>query len=185
VGLKVLITNLDMWHRSGTQLYVRDLALELRRQGHSPAVYSLANGRIGDELQQSGIPASDHLRHVPFVPDVIHGHHHFPTLAALQHFPHVPAIFICHDHSRSHDQAPLHPRIRRYFAVSRICQERLIRDGVPAGRVQLLLNFVDTIRFLPRPPLPEQPRRALVFSNYAGAETLLPAVSGAWSWLGD
>jgi hypothetical protein len=179
VGLKVLITNVDLSHRSGTQLYVADLALELRRQRHSPAVYTLVKGCISDELEQAGIPVSDHLGQVSFQPDVIHGHHHFPALAAIQHFPDVPAVFICHDHSSGHAPTPLHPRIRRYFGVSRICVERLILDGVPPGQAQLLLNFVDTQRFRPRPPLPERPRRALVFSNYARAETNLPAISAA------
>jgi hypothetical protein len=35
--------------------------------------------------------------------------------------------------------------------------------------VQVLLNFVDLKTFLPRPPLPLRPARALVFSNYARA----------------
>jgi hypothetical protein len=39
--------------------------------------------------------------------------------------------------------------------------------GVPADRVRVILNFVDTVRFVPRSPLPERPARALVFNNYA------------------
>ena len=33
MGLNVLITNIELWPPSGTVLYVRDLALELRAPG--------------------------------------------------------------------------------------------------------------------------------------------------------
>ena len=36
MGLRVLITNINLWPPSGTAVYTRDLALELRRQGISP-----------------------------------------------------------------------------------------------------------------------------------------------------
>jgi hypothetical protein len=55
----------------------------------------------------------------------------------------------------------------------------LIGDGVPANRAELTLNFVDLARFSPRSPLPEHPRRALVFSNYADEGSHLPAVIDA------
>jgi hypothetical protein len=113
---------------------------------------------------------------VPFYPDVIHGHHRITTLTALAHFPRTPALFICHHHRSHLDAAPLHPRIYRYFGVSQICLERLRQDGVPESQLSLLLNWVDVQRFLPRPPLPPQPQRALVFSNYATADTYLPMV---------
>jgi hypothetical protein len=174
-----LITNIELWSRTGTPLYVRDLALELRRQGHLPAVYTLEKGQIARELDKVGIPVAGHLRRLDLQPEIIHGHHFSTTLSAVQYDPGVPAIFICHDHISPHDRTPFHPRIRRYFGSSRVCVERLIRDGVPADNARLLPNFVDTTRFLPRPPLPERARRALVFSNYAAAETHLPAISEA------
>jgi hypothetical protein len=53
-------------------------------------------------------------------------------------------------------------------AVDDVCRDRLVREeGVPPERVDLVLNFVDLDRFVPRPPLPTRPARALVFSNNA------------------
>jgi hypothetical protein len=43
----------------------------------------------------------------------------------------------------------------------------------------VLLNFVDLERFKPRAPLPAQPARGLLFSNYANNETHLPIVREA------
>jgi glycosyltransferase involved in cell wall biosynthesis len=171
----VLITNIGMWPPSGTVLYVRDLALELKRQGHLPSVFSSTTGDMVDDLRGAGIEVTDNLRGIRTTPDIIHGHHHAPTLVALQRWPTVPAIFVCHDHTSPYDRAPIHPRIHRYFGVSGVCVQRLIRDGAPEHLTALLLNFVDIVRFKPRAPLPERPRRALVFSNYAHEGSHLPA----------
>ena len=48
--------------------------------------------------------------------------------------------------------------------------------GVSPDRVRVIFNAVDLGRFQPRTPLPERPRRALVFSNYADELGYLPAV---------
>lgn len=167
MGLRILITNFELWSRSGTTLYTRDLALEFARQGHSPVVYTLTKGVISDELADAGIVVTDDLRQLDFQPEIIHGHHFTTTMAAVQHFAGVPAIFVCHDHTAAADKTPFHHRIYRYFGVSRVCVGRLLDDGVPADQAALLLNFVDLRRFRPRPPLPERAQRALVFSNYA------------------
>jgi glycosyltransferase involved in cell wall biosynthesis len=176
LGLRVLITNIGLWPPSGTSVYVRDLALELQRQGHLPVVFSSTAGALAEGLRRAGITVTDRLDRVVASPDIIHGHHHAPTSVALQRWPSVPAIYLCHDHTSPNDRTPIHPNIRRYFGVSRVCVQRLTREGVPGGRAALLPNFVDTARFVPRTPLPDYPRRALVFSNYAHERSHLPAI---------
>jgi hypothetical protein len=179
VGVRVLITSIEYWSRTGAVLYVRDLALELRRQGHLPAVYALERGAASNGLREMGIQIVGNLRQLRCPPEVIHGHHYATTLSAVQYFPGIPAIFVCHNHANREDKTPFHPRIRRYFGVSRLCVERLTKEGVSESNARLLLNFVDTKRFHLRPLLPDHPRRALVFSNYAHAGTHLPAVGEA------
>jgi Glycosyltransferase Family 4 len=176
MGLRVLIASGGLWPPSGTVTYVRDLALELNRQGHLPVVFSSTRGAVAAELSRAGIRVIDSLGRTEATPDVIHGHQHAPTLVAVRRWPAVPAIFVCHSHTSPHDRPPLDPGIRRYFGVSSVCLRRLVNDGAPASRSSLLLNFVDTVRFAPRPALPERPRRALVFSNYAHDGSHLPAV---------
>lgn len=173
--MRILITNITLWPPSGTVLYVRDLALELKRQGHAPAVFSSTRGAVVKELRDAGITVTDRVHRLE-QPDVIHSHHLAPSSIALRRWPRVPAIYVCHSHDSPLDAPPLHPSIRRYFGVSRVCVRRLVDAGVPESRAALLLNFVDTTRFRPRGPLPQRPRRALVFSNYAHARTHLPAV---------
>ena len=92
--LRVLITNIEMWPRTGTVTYVRDLALELRRLGHRPAVYTLRAGPVAEELQAAGIPVVTRLDRLPERPDVIHGHHLATAMSPVQDLPGVPAIAV-------------------------------------------------------------------------------------------
>jgi hypothetical protein len=177
--MRILITNRELNSRSGTTLYVRDLALQLLHIGHEPTVYTKSVGAIAQELRKEGIPVVTRLREVPARPDVIHAHHTVLTRDALQCFPQVPAIFVCHGHTSFCERPVIDPQIRRYFGVSSLCVARLLSDGVEPGRAQLLNNFVDTRRFQARDNLPERPERALVFSNYACSSTHLPAVAAA------
>lgn len=178
--LRVLITNLSLTARSGTEMYTRDLALELLRRGHTPIVYSLLHGVVADELRQATVTVLDDLTRLAEPPDVIHGHHHPETMTALLQFPHVPALFVCHDRTVWHDNPPRFPRLRRYVAVDENCRERLTQEhGIAPEQTALILNSVDLRRFRPRGPLPERPRRALVFSHYATEHTHLKLVREA------
>jgi glycosyltransferase involved in cell wall biosynthesis len=168
-GLRVLVTNRILANRTGTELYVRDLALALLRRGHRPIAYSPVLGPVADELRAATVPVVDDLAQVGSAPDVIHGHHGLETLSALLAFPGVPAVAFCHSLMGWADAPLRFPRVLRHVAVDHTCRDRLLRQhGVPESLVHLALNAVDLERFRPRPPLPERPRRALVFSNAAG-----------------
>ncbi len=76
-----------------------------------------------------------------------------------------PSVFVCHGAEPWQEAPPRHPGIRRWIAVDLPSRARLLDSGIPVDRIVLLFNFVDLARFPSRPPLPERPRRALVFSN--------------------
>jgi Glycosyltransferase Family 4 len=170
--LRVLLTNRILANRTGTELYVRDLAVGLMRHGHTPVVYSPQLGAVADEIRKQTIPVVDDLAKVADPPDIIHGHHGLETLTALLAFPRVPAVSVCHSWIGWPDQPVAFPRIRRYLAVDDTCRDRLVTEhGVAPERVEVILNAVDLERFRPRPPLPTRPARALIFSNGSGANT--------------
>jgi hypothetical protein len=179
-GLRILITNHTLAGRGGSELYVRDTALELLKRGHTPLAYSSDLGDVAQELQAAGITVVDDLNLLAETPDLIHGQQHMELMTALLHFPDVPAVQFIHS-SRSWYEKPVHfPRILRYVAVDHGCRDLLLAHGVAEDRVRVLLNFVDLARFKSREQsLPATPRRALLFSNYAGEETHLPAVRDA------
>ena len=73
--------------RTGTEVYVRDLAASLLRRGHLPIVYSPHLGEMAAEIRAGTVPVVDDLAQVGTAPDIIHGHHGLETLAALLGFP--------------------------------------------------------------------------------------------------
>ena len=168
-----------MAERSGTTLYVRDLAERLLARGDTPLVYTPQPGEVARELEQAGVDVVTDPRKLSTTPDLIHGHHEIPTMEALLSFPGVPGLFVCHDPKHHSDIPPAFPRIRRYVAVDYYCRERFVAHGIAEERIRVVPNGVDLRRFQPRPPLPERPRRALVFSNHASEQTHLPAVREA------
>ena len=165
-------------------MVVRDLALGLHAAGHRPAVYSPQLGKIAAEISRSGIPVVADLKNLSEIPDIIHGHHTLETVMALRRFPSVRGIFVCHDRLAWHDIPPLSARIHRYVAVDLNCRERFTLAGIADDRISVITNAVDTERFRLRPPLPAHPRKAVVFSNYAGTGTHLEPVTLACSRLG-
>ncbi|MGC2063619.1 MAG: glycosyltransferase family 4 protein [Thermodesulfovibrionales bacterium] len=137
--LCVLITNITLKARTGTETVVRDLSLGLREAGHYPMVYSPTLGDIACEIAAAGIPVVDNLRRVPREPDIIHGHHRFETIQALAHFSGACGIFVCHDRLSWHDAPPWYPRILRYVAVDLNCRERLSENRrIPDDRMRVI-----------------------------------------------
>lgn len=181
-GLTILLTNRVLSGRSGTELYMRDVALGLRRRGHDPMVYSPELGPIADELSAAGLPVVDDCNRLPQTPALIHGHHHVGTMTALLAFPRARGIFVSHDAVAWHDEPPRFPRLLAYVAVDELNRARVARaTGLPPGSITLIRNGIDLKRFTPRPPLPLRPRRALFFSNYADEREggALPAIREA------
>jgi hypothetical protein len=165
-----LITNSTVASRSGTELYVRDLACGLLARGHRPVVYTPKLGPLARELRDKTVPVTDRLDTITEPPEIIHGHHNLETMTALLRFTHAPAVFVVHDNLSRRDVPPRFPRILRYVAVDHTCRDRLVFEhGIPEDKVRVLLNSVNLSVFKPRGPLPARPRRALIFSNASSA----------------
>ena len=158
---------------------MRDLAERLLARGDTPLVYTPEPGEIAQELRRSGVEVAVDPRKLSAKPDLIHGHHEIPAMKALLYFRGVPGLFVCHDRRHHSDIPPAFPRICRYVAVDYYCRERLIEHGIAEERIRIVPNGVDLARFRPRDPLPERPRRALVFSNNASERAYLSVVREA------
>lgn len=166
--MRILFTNSTLADRSGSELYVRDLAIALRARGHDPVAYSPILGEVADDLRDATVPVTNDLRTIRVEPDVIHGQHHLEMMTALTHFPGIRAIYVCHGWLPWQEAPPSHPRIHRYVAVDDTVLDRLIvESGIDPARVRTLYNFVDTKRFLPRGAPPAKPRNALILNSRA------------------
>jgi len=183
--MRVLITNNTLGQRAGSELYVRDLATALIARGHTPIAYSTRLGEVAEELRLATVPVIDDLDTLATPPDIIHGQHHVETMTALLRFPGTPAIFLCHGWLPWEEAPPRFPRILRYVAVDNTCRDRLLFEhAIPEAKTRVLLNFVDLSRFRPRRPLPDSPKRALVFSNQVSEHSGLEPVREACHRLG-
>ena len=179
--LRVLLTNTSIAYRTGSELFIRDVAVELLKRGHTPIVYSPRLGELAQELRVATIPVVDDLNSISVPPDIIHGHHHLETMTALSHFWNVPAVFFCHGILPWEEMPPIHPRILRYVAISEAIRDRMIYEfAIPEQSVTMFSGFVDLQRFKTRPsPLPLVPNRALIFSNYASEDNYVGSVREA------
>jgi hypothetical protein len=163
---RVLIATTRLTGQGGTCIYTRDLTLALLRQQCLPIVYTTETGSFAEELRRATVPVVKRLDDIGAAPDVIHGHHHIETLAALARFPGVPALFVCHDSLTWHSIPPHSPRIGAYVAVDRNCRDRMMFEhGIPEPSIRVMGNAVDLRRLVRRAPLPARPLRALAFSN--------------------
>ena len=178
--MRVLLTCDTLVRRSGSQAYLRDVAVGLRRAGHEPVVYSPEMGEVAEDLKRATVPVVSDLTGLGAPPDFVHGNHHAELMTALLRFPRAVGLHVCHAWFAPEAHPPRFPRLRRYVAVDETVRDRLIsEEGIPPDRVRVILNPVDLSRFPIRPPLPTCPRTALLFSNYAGETTHLPAVREA------
>ncbi|HYR89122.1 MAG TPA: glycosyltransferase family 4 protein [Terriglobia bacterium] len=182
----MLITNIGIANRTGTEIVAMDLARSLKDAGHTAMIWApVIDLDIVAELRNSGIPVVSKIGELPADPDIIHGHHHLETLEAVRCFPRRPAIFVIHDGQAWHDAPPQHPQILHYVAVDEFCRKRLERaPWIAKDRISVIHNAVDLKRFQPRAPLPDRPRRALIFSNNATANTHLEPVQDACARMG-
>ena len=94
--MHILITNIVLDARTGTEIVTRDLALGFKARGHEVAVFTDRIGGVSKEISSAGImvhtdPAL--LRR----PDVIHANHCDHASFVFDQFPGVPALVVCHD----------------------------------------------------------------------------------------
>jgi hypothetical protein len=174
--LTVLVAHERLVERTGAELYAVEVAEGLLARGHRPVLFAPRLGALADAARAATLPVVNDLTRVDFVPDVVHGQSNRALLACLLRFPGVPAVRVCHG-AREEPAEPF-PGIARFVCVDDAVRDRAVLEwGLPESRTEVLLNFVDLARFAPRPPLPERPRRALVFANNAAGH--LPIVRAA------
>ncbi|HMO05722.1 MAG TPA: glycosyltransferase [Kiritimatiellia bacterium] len=164
----LLITNTWLQSPGGTEGIVRDLTRAWHRRGDRVTVYSPRLGAIADALRAEGIAVTDTLASLSAPPDLIHGHHNLETMTALLRFPGTPALYHCHGYDPWQEQAPRHPRILRYLAISdRVAGRVHEHTGLPRDHIHLVFNYADPAVFRPHRDTPAaRPARAVIYDRY-------------------
>lgn len=178
--LHILLTMCYLLHRTGAEMFTRDLAMWLRRRGHAVTIFATAFGDMANELRFASIACVTDLADMAARPDVIVGNTHHETVRALLHFHDVPVLTICHDRSDDHGRPAQFAQVVCHVAVDENCAQRLVHEfGIARERIELIQNGIDLSRFPRRGELPARPRTALVFSNYASHDAQLEEIRAA------
>lgn len=166
--MRILLTNIWLTGRTGTEVVTIEMANGLVRRGHEVVVFSPELGHAANYLRQAGICVTDRLDELTFDPDVIHGNHSVDLVHGLIRFPRTPSIFVCHNPDHWICSPPDLLQIRAYVSVSRLGRDRIERE-LPRTRdnVQIVHNAVDLERYGPREALPARPSRALALTKYS------------------
>jgi hypothetical protein len=177
-SLTVLLTNVWLDYRGGTESVIRDIALGLLRRGHRPIVYSPHLGEPAEELLQRGVAVIDNLSSLAEPPDIIHGQHFIQTAEAILHFPHSPAIQMCHAWQHWAERPAKFPQIYRYIAADQTVRDRLVHmEQIAPEQVEVVYNAVDMTRMPERATqLSAKPATALAFTK---TKAQLPLVDAA------
>jgi glycosyltransferase involved in cell wall biosynthesis len=166
--MNVLITNIELGLRSGTVVYVFELAVGLKEKGYHVEVYTRVVGDTARELIKKGIHVTDDLSELKNIPDIIHAHHNLVTIEVLHRFKKTPVILFLHDRISIYEIPVKNVRILKYIAVDYNCLDRLRIDAeIPEKYTGVIYNWVNTNRFKLRKEFASRPSTALVFSNYA------------------
>jgi hypothetical protein len=164
--MKVLITNIVLEGRTGTEIVTIELARGLAGRGHQVAVFAPYVGSSASSLLEAGITVTHRIEALPWKPDIIHGQHNIAVAAALARYPDVPSIFVMHDAKQDLNGPIATRQIVRLFAVDKLNRAVYSSDAsIEPKRVDLLLNCVDLDTFSARDSLPERPRRALLLTK--------------------
>lgn len=175
--MRVLITNNRLDLRGGAESFVGDLARGLQSRGHQVMAYSSDPGHLPRLIEQDGIPVTTDPGGLDFRPDLIHAQHHLDAMTALACLPGVPAVYHCHG-AVWRETPPKHPRIRRYFAMSRTLKERMMIEGnLRDDRIEVVPNSVDLSRFRSPRAIPERPGRVLFYNGHHRPDS--PTVAAA------
>jgi hypothetical protein len=175
--MRVLITNNRLDFRGGAESFIADLARGLQSRGHRVMAYSSDLGHLPRMMEQDGIPVTTDPQGLDFRPDIIHAQHHLDAMTALACLPGVPAVYHCHG-AVWRETPPVHPRIRRYFAMSRTLKERMMIEGnLRDEQIDVVLNGVDLSKFRSVRAIPERPRRVLFYNGHHQPDSPTVAVA--------
>ena len=123
--VRILLVNIQLVGRSGTEVVCCETARGLRRRGHDVAIYIRHDGPPAEELRAEGFHVTNDLSSITQAPDVIQANQTFPLVEAIGRFPATPAISICHDATVWFNEPLDLPTIRRHVAVDFACRDRI------------------------------------------------------------
>lgn len=144
---------------SGVPTFTLTVYRELIKRGHQITVYSPLGGKLETEMG-----AVKNVDEVP-TPDVIIAQYNTCAESLKKTFVDVPLIFYSHGILPDGEQPP-NFSADWYLAVNEEVQQNLQAKGVPAGKIDIVRDFIETDRFISTKPIRPKIKQVLFISNY-------------------
>lgn len=169
-----ILTSAQALDLSGTPTATLTMYNEMVKRGYDVTVYSPLGGPLEKQMntikELNGIPA----------PDIILAQHNSCAETLKKTFPNIPLVFYSRGalpDRHALEQPPKFPA-DWYIAINEEVEQNLIEKGVPARKISIIRDFVDTNRFKPIKPINRELKKVLFISNYKKWKNY-KAVSGA------
>lgn len=144
--MKILLGCLSFQGLTGSELYVYELARELKcRYGHD---VTIASARIGGVMQREAEALGVKLEMITMRLqenhyDVIHLNQNQVAFSLCGLFPETPKVMTTHSEIIAAEKPFLHPSIRRYISIREGVTERLISHNIAAEKIVDIRNPID------------------------------------------
>lgn len=150
--IKILIGCLFFFDRTGSAMYVFELAKHLVKLGYDVTVVSsYIDGPLPQVARSFGIRVSTFKNLSRFNRfDIIHTQHQPITRKLIKRFPKTKKIMTIHSEVLDVEYPIIHPSIMKYIAVRPAIVDMLINKfQIPNEKVSLIYNPIDNEKFAP------------------------------------
>lgn len=164
----ILIATNHLYGWSGSETLFMTLLEGLVERGCKVTAYARhwdrgwIEGKFDHRIQFVGDLNDVRLQHY----DLAHVQHSSCLIDVRAIFPSLPIVFSSLGVVPFLEQPPpFNVGISRYIAISEEVSDKLIDQGVPANKINIVRNIVCGKKFFPIIPIREKPKRILVLSN--------------------
>jgi hypothetical protein len=158
---------------------VLTVAHELRRLGHEPIVTAQELGAMADLAQQRGIVVARDASELPPTCDAVFAQDAIMAGTLAERYPETRLVAFAHSDLFDHQLPVLLPGVVSAVVVGSDRVAARIKALPLDAPIVRLRHPINTERFLPRGPIRERPRRALILSNYLQGDRRR-ALTDAW-----
>lgn len=143
-----VLIGLDLYKNiTGSELYVYEIARELKRLGHKVDIVAISvGGEITDRTRSFGIGVWNYNNLPQIQPDVLHLNQRAIQEIILPRF-NCRAVYTMHSSTISNDRPLLNSKISKYICIRPDVYEKALSCGVPDEKIVIINNGFNTDRF--------------------------------------
>jgi len=170
--VQILLATHQLSWIGGADTYTLTVAEHLQRLGHGVTIFAAELGEMSDIARRSGVVVTADERALPEGVDVVYAQDSYAALLLADRYPRTPQAMAIHADEYDLWLQPQLPGVTAAVVALHDRVAKRARAAAVAPEVVRLRQPVDTMRFSPRGPLHDPPRRALLLGNYLEGDQL-------------